>query len=128
MDGVIAICWDVGGQLGLRTLWSNYFDEVDGVIFVMDSSDHERLDESVRAFESVTSHVGVSSKPILFLANKNDLENLVSIEEILKSFKLKENNLKIQIEPVSARSGSGLESGIKWVMKEAAIYNEIRKK
>ena len=35
--------WDVGGQTSLRSYWRNYFEETDGLIWVVDSSDRARL-------------------------------------------------------------------------------------
>ena len=36
--------WDIGGQDRLRTLWRHYFTNTNGIIFVVDSSDHTRFD------------------------------------------------------------------------------------
>ena len=33
--------WDVGGQA--TKLWKHYFDHIDGVVFVVDSTDEEKL-------------------------------------------------------------------------------------
>jgi ADP-ribosylation factor protein 1 len=35
--------WDVGGQGVIRPLWRHYFDNNDGIIFVVDSSDITRF-------------------------------------------------------------------------------------
>jgi len=40
-------CWDIGGKKAIREYWPNYFDNTDGLIFVVDSSDEERLKECV---------------------------------------------------------------------------------
>ncbi len=40
-------CWDIGGQKAIREYWPNYFDNTDGLIFVVDSSDEERIKECV---------------------------------------------------------------------------------
>jgi ADP-ribosylation factor-like protein 2 len=34
---------DVGGQKTLRAYWKNYFEQTDGVVWVVDSTDRERL-------------------------------------------------------------------------------------
>ena len=39
--------WDLGGQKAIRQHWKNYYDNTDGMIFVVDSSDEERLNECV---------------------------------------------------------------------------------
>ncbi len=38
--------WDLGGQKSIRDLWENYFDNNDAIIYVIDSSDQYRLDET----------------------------------------------------------------------------------
>lgn len=35
--------WDVGGQKTIRSYWRNYFEQTDGVIWVVDSADRRRL-------------------------------------------------------------------------------------
>lgn len=37
--------WDVGGQKTIRSYWRNYFEQTDGLIWVVDSSDLRRLDD-----------------------------------------------------------------------------------
>jgi len=38
--------WDVGGQKTIRPYWRNYFDSTDALIFVIDSSDRRRMEET----------------------------------------------------------------------------------
>eukprot|EP00965_Chrysotila_dentata_P215325 6188709-Pleurochrysis_carterae.AAC.3 len=35
--------WDVGGQTSLRSYWRNYFEQTDGLVWVVDSADRARL-------------------------------------------------------------------------------------
>ena len=35
--------WDIGGQVSIRTYWRNFFESTDGLIWVVDSSDKNRL-------------------------------------------------------------------------------------
>merc|ERR1712232_1037851 len=35
--------WDIGGQEKLRNLWRYYYRNTDGIIFVVDSSDRDRI-------------------------------------------------------------------------------------
>lgn len=43
--------WDLGGQEELQSLWDKYYAECHGVIYVIDSTDEERLSESKEAFD-----------------------------------------------------------------------------
>ena len=38
--------WDVGGQDKIRPLWRHYFTNTQGLIFVVDSNDRERMSEA----------------------------------------------------------------------------------
>ena len=53
--------WDIGGQDSLRNSWNTYFADSDFVIFVVDSTDRERLPISkmeVRFFREKLSEIG----------------------------------------------------------------------
>jgi GTPase SAR1 family protein len=36
--------WDVGGQDKIRPLWRHYYQNTQGLIFVVDSNDRDRVD------------------------------------------------------------------------------------
>ena len=38
--------WDIGGQGKIRALWKHYFPNTDGLIFIVDSADTSRIEES----------------------------------------------------------------------------------
>ena len=38
--------WDVGGQDKIRPLWRHYFQNTQGLIFVVDSNDRDRVSEA----------------------------------------------------------------------------------
>lgn len=40
-----AVPGDVGGQKTLRTYWKNYFEKTDTLIWVVDATDRERIDD-----------------------------------------------------------------------------------
>merc|ERR1711953_1625931 len=45
--------WDVGGQTKIRPLWRHYYVNTDALIWVVDSTDKERLQESKESFREV---------------------------------------------------------------------------
>ena len=47
---VMFTVWDVGGQEKLRPLWKHYFNNTDGLIFVVDSADRERMTRAAQEF------------------------------------------------------------------------------
>ena len=44
-NGFTLNIWDVGGQKSIRPFWRNYFEQTDGIIWVVDSVDKVRLEE-----------------------------------------------------------------------------------
>ncbi|VVC95351.1 unnamed protein product [Leptidea sinapis] len=51
VDGVRLNFWDLGGQQELQSLWDKYYAECHAVIYIVDSSDRERVSESKETFE-----------------------------------------------------------------------------
>ena len=45
--------WDIGGQKAIRPYWANYYEGTDGLVYVVDSSDDERLEESTEELEQL---------------------------------------------------------------------------
>ncbi|KAJ6858659.1 hypothetical protein NC652_041069 [Populus alba x Populus x berolinensis] len=52
---VVFTVWDVGGQEKLRPLWRHYFNNTDGLIYVVDSLDRERIGRAKAEFQVVYS-------------------------------------------------------------------------
>ncbi len=40
------IFWDVGGQLVLRKIWEKYYNQCNGLVFVIDGANEARLEEA----------------------------------------------------------------------------------
>ena len=56
---------DLGGGERIRDIWKNYLAEVHGVVYVVDSTDKERLSENKSVFENLVSNLLIHQKPIL---------------------------------------------------------------
>lgn len=58
------------------------------MVFVVDSSDEERLTECVEELEALLAEEGLVKVPLLVYANKQDLQFALEAEEILTHLKL----------------------------------------
>ena len=65
--------WDIGGQKAIRPYWKNYYENTDGMVFVVDSSDEERIKECFEELGSLLTEEGLANVPLLVYANKQDL-------------------------------------------------------
>ena len=74
--------WDVGGQA--TRLWKHYFDSIDGILFVLDSSDKERLMKARDELHRIGRDSALTGVPYVIMINKCDLEERVTTDEILK--------------------------------------------
>lgn len=80
--------WDIGGQTRFRALWPHYFAQADGIAFVVDCNDVERLDMARDELHGLMSHKDLTGKPFLILANKQDLPMAIQKAELITRLNL----------------------------------------
>lgn len=75
--------WDVGGQEKLRPLWKSYTRRTDGLVFVVDAAEIERMEEAKVELHRITRLAENQGVPVLVLANKQDLDGALSASEVI---------------------------------------------
>lgn len=86
-------------------------------MFVIDSSDKDRYREAIEILRETLSEAELDGDPILILANKQDLHEVMSREEILSDLMTKDylKRRKWEVFPVSGLQGDGLTEGLDWL-------------
>ncbi|XP_051912280.1 uncharacterized protein LOC127594446 [Hippocampus zosterae] len=109
--------WDVGGQDKIRQLWKHYFYNTQGLIFVVDSADRDRIDIARDELQRMISEEELKDAVILILANKQDL-GVMSIPEMTEKLGLHTlRNREWYMQGTCALSGDGLTDGMDWLCK-----------
>ncbi|CAF1179669.1 unnamed protein product [Rotaria sp. Silwood1] len=107
--GISLTVWDVGGQDHLRTLWHHYFDNVDGLVFVIDSTDRRRIHFSKAELIGIYQHDSMKNVPLVVIANKQDSKEALSADIIAEKLDLIHwSNESYHIIPCCALTGDGL--------------------
>uniref|UniRef100_A0A7S1LYA6 ADP-ribosylation factor-like protein 3 n=1 Tax=Neobodo designis TaxID=312471 RepID=A0A7S1LYA6_NEODS len=115
LSGRNANLCDLGGQRSYREFWSNYYESSDCLIFVVDSTDSRRMEETLNTFNEVLENL--PKVPVLVFANKQDLQTAKSPATIAEVLELVEHReRKWHIQGCSAKTGDGIEDGIAWLM------------
>jgi ADP-ribosylation factor-like protein 2 len=140
--------WDIGGQSSIRAYWRNYFEQTDGIVWVIDSLDVSRLDLVREELQKVLQQERLVGASLLIWANKQDLQGSFSTEQIAEALHLsplsrsdrghgndstegagpvKENATETSaawthrhwsIHACSAVKGEGLLEGMDWLVKD----------
>lgn len=114
--GISFTVWDVGGQDKIRPLWRHYFQNTQGIIFVVDSNDRERIGEARDELMRMLNEDELRDALLLVFANKQDLPNAMKTAEMtdkLGLHSLRQRNWYIQ--STCATSGDGLYEGLEWL-------------
>ncbi|KAE8627154.1 hypothetical protein XENTR_v10006885 [Xenopus tropicalis] len=101
--------WDVGGQDKLRPNWKEYLEDTDVLIFVVDSSDPDRLPDATAELLSILNNENMAGVPFLILANKQDITDALPAKELKHILKLENyDDRPWEIQSCSAYTGEGL--------------------
>ena len=88
IDSITFKTFDLGGHEAARLLWKDYFSTIDGIIYLVDSSDRTRFDESSIELQKLLETPELQNVPVVVLGNKIDIGNAASEEELRNAFKL----------------------------------------
>jgi len=126
--------WDVGGQDKIRyafhackrereltrarkrPLWRHYYQNTQGLIFVVDSNDRDRIEAAREELHKMINEDELRDAVILVFANKQDLPNAMTAAEVtdkLGLHSLRSRNWYIQA--CRATTGDGLYEGLDWL-------------
>jgi small GTP-binding protein len=117
--------WDVGGQDKIRLLWRHYYTNTQGLIYVVDSNDRERIEENREELHKMLAEEELRDAVLLVFANKQDLPGALTCPEITDKLGLHTIRGRTWfIQSTCAVRGDGLYEGLDWLSK--SVTNTTR--
>eukprot|EP01084_Bolivina_argentea_P241352 405208_1 len=98
-------------------MYHHYYADTQFVIFVIDSNDKDRICDAKDILHKMFAEDTLKYAKFLIFANKQDLKNAVSVQEITD--KLDVNNISNRMWKVigcSVITGDGLHNGLDWLL------------
>lgn len=115
--------WDVGGQKKLRDMWRYYYTNTNAVIFVVDSADHDRIDNDCKEeLHNLMNQDELKDATFLIYANKQDFAGALNPTQLAERLQL--NTLKGKkwfVQSSIATRGDGLYEGLDWLSNNLAV-------
>jgi len=110
--------WDVGGVQKLRPLWRHYYLNTQAVIFVIDSTNTERLSEAVDELAKLLEEKRLKDALILIYANKQDLPSALPLDQLRERIHRLCTGRTWTLIGCSAHTGQGLQEGLDWMARQ----------
>ena len=111
--------WDVGGGDKIKALWKHYFNKMKCIIFMVDLSKNDRIEEYINAFNILLNqHKDYINIPIIIFGNKFNGIKTFEPNEILQKTELSPVLSPYIIEG-NVLTGEGLDDLLEY------IYNNI---
>lgn len=113
----------MGGQDKIRRLWRYYFQGTQALIYVIDSSDRDRIMDAKDELDKMLQEEEMENATLLVLANKQDLPNAMTAAEIMEKLELQKlRHRKWFIQSTVAPTGDGLYEGLDWLSRCLASH------
>jgi len=105
-------------------MWEKYCRSVKAIIFMVDSSDLEKIGESADClhglFEGQDSNPTLEGIPLIVLGNKNDLKNALTKEQLKVRLRLDEiTDREVAVYSVSCKTQTNLDATLDWLIRKS---------
>ncbi|OMJ71565.1 hypothetical protein SteCoe_30183 [Stentor coeruleus] len=108
--------WDLGFS-DKRPLYNQFYDNAEGIIFVVDSNDRNRISQAREDLQKLIYDEKLYDLPLLIYANKQDIITAMSVGEVADKLGVKNNEKNCYVQGSSAIDGFGIFEGLEWILK-----------
>merc|ERR1711870_16438 len=102
----------------IRKLWRDYYNNTQGLIFVVDSNDRDRIEDAREELMKMMNEDEMRDAALLVFANKQDLPNAMTASEVTEKLGLQSmRGRQWFIQSACATTGDGLYEGLDWLSR-----------
>ncbi|KAI9775153.1 MAG: ADP-ribosylation factor-like protein 8B-A [Geoglossum umbratile] len=113
-------CWDLGGQPRFRSMWERYCRGVNAIVFIVDSADRAALPIARDELHALLEKPVLDGIPLLVLGNKSDLEDKLSVDELIEEMDLRAvSHREVSCYGISAKEETNLDAVLQWLINRA---------
>ena len=113
----------------IRNLWRVYLKGSTGLIFVVDSSDKQRLNEAKTELHKLLEEEDLKDAHILVFANKQDVIGALNVNDVKQGLDLTDiRSHNWFIQPTVAVKGEGLFQGLDWLAAQIQSNSFMNRK
>jgi len=132
--GVSFTAFDVGGHSMWRHLWSDFYETVDAIVFLVDSYDKSRVTEASEELLALLEDPVLISVPFLILGNKQDLDGALALRDLICALDVTSylndsqqtqgdeecgsRKAAVKAMGCSVLKGTGMEEAMRWVVSQ----------
>ena len=125
--GLNFIVWDVGRQdeHSFWKLYHQYRQNTDGLIFVVDSNDRDRIEDAAEQLKKILTEEELKDCCLLVMANKQDLNGALAPDEVIKRLGIGDIKGRTWlVQGTSGITGQGIKEGLDWMTSILLKKNE----
>lgn len=115
--------WDI--EWGVPLIMRYYYQGTKGIIFTVDSSDKDRLQESSKRLHKILEEDELRGAVVLIFANKQDLPIIIKTSEIIQILGVQSLHQTWNILSCSAFRIRSMSAGLDWISKTIAAKNKL---
>lgn len=114
-------CWDLGGQPRFRSMWERYCRGVNAIVFIVDSADKKALPVAKEELHNLLQRQVLDGIPLLVLGNKSDLDDSMSVDELIELMDLKAiSHREVSCYGISAKEETNLDAVLQWLVARSS--------
>ncbi|XP_012261903.1 ADP-ribosylation factor-like protein 3 [Athalia rosae] len=123
--------WEIGGADVTRKYWSNFLQDTDLLVFMVDAGDTNKLSLAVYELKQLLGDPRMDAVPILVIANKQDSSNALRPDQVKEALDLRSippNKHKVEVIGCQTRPLPDLPEGITTYTWHHPSIEVVRKK